>query len=108
MDGHNEHELPIHGQSLDDSPKEDEASCSPKVYVSNEESALVDRMRDLKERADEIRGKLAAEPNDDERRLLEADLEELREQWTELSGRREAAYRRKMVMLGHLPPDTLF
>ena len=47
--------LPI----FDDQPiDENEPSCSPKIYVSNEESALLAAMRDLRERAVEIRDQL--------------------------------------------------
>jgi hypothetical protein len=100
--------LPIHGRIASDAPEEDAPSCSPKIYVSNEEASLVKSLLGLKARADLIRRKIASCTDQDERQLLEADLEELREQWSELSGRREAAYRRKMVMLGHLPPEALF
>jgi hypothetical protein len=101
-------ELPVHGRTANESREEDAPSCSPKIYVSNEEAAVVKSLLGLKARVDLIRRKIASCADQDERQLLEADLEELREQWSELSGRREAAYRRKMVMLGHLPPEVLF
>ena len=84
---------------------EDEASCSPKVYVSNEESALLAAMRELRERAVEIRDRLKQDPSDEDRTRLESELAELRAQRSDLAARREQAFKRKMIMLGHLPPD---
>jgi hypothetical protein len=41
----------------------------------------------------------------DERSRIEKELAELRAQRSDLAIRREQAYKRKMIMLGHLPPD---
>jgi hypothetical protein len=38
---------------------------------------------------------------------LQQELDATRDEWSALNTRREAAYVRKMVMLGHLPPDAL-
>ena len=77
-------------------------SCSPTVYVSNEEAAVVRAMHDVKARADMLRRRLLdAGADSDHGRHLEAELATLRTQWSELCRRRELAYRRKMVMLGH-------
>lgn len=93
--------LPI----FDDPPADDTSSCSPKIYVSNEEKALLDKMRQLRERATELRRMLKETESDDERSRLERNLAELRAQRSDLAIRREQAYKRKMIMLGHLPPD---
>lgn len=84
----------------------DEPSCSPKIYVSNEEKAILDAMRGLRERAVTLRDALAAADSDDERHRLEIELAELRSRRAELAVRREQAFTRKMIMLGHLPADN--
>ena len=84
---------------------EDAAACSPKIYVSNEEKAILDAMRALRERALELRVRLDEAPSKNDRSGLEAELAELRERRAELAARREQAFKRKMIMLGHLPPD---
>lgn len=84
----------------------DEPVCSPKAYVSNEEAAIAAAMRALSRRAHEVRHALA-DAEDARRRSLELELDGLRERRAELGLRRERAYRRKMVMLGHLPPEAL-
>jgi hypothetical protein len=93
--------LPI----FDDQPASDEPSCSPKIYVSNEEKAILAAMRELRERAVAIRDRLAGDLSKKERRHLDTELAELRDRRTELAARREQAFTRKMIMLGHLPPD---
>lgn len=93
--------LPI----FDDPTDDDESSCSPKVYVSNEEKTILDRMRQLRDRAVELRSKLKEIDAGDEKRRLEIELAELRAERSDLAIRREQAYKRKMIMLGHLPPD---
>ncbi len=93
--------LPI----FDDPTDDDESSCSPKVYVSNEEKMLLDTMRQLRDRAVELRSRLKKTDSVDERSRIEKELAELRAQRSDLAIRREQAYKRKMIMLGHLPPD---
>ena len=84
---------------------EDEApACSPTNYVSNEEAALLASMRRLREKSMVVRRDLK-DANPEDRARLEAELEELREEWRTLAGRRERAYVNKMITLGHLPPD---
>ena len=79
-------------------------SCSPKIYVSNEEVALLDAMRDLRRRSVELKGQMR---DADRKRIpeLESEIATLREQWKDLAAQRERAFVRKMIMLGHLPPD---
>jgi hypothetical protein len=91
--------LPVIEYGLDD----EAPACSPTNFVSNEEASLLASMRRLRERAKELRREMGgAEPEDSARR--EAELEELREEWRTLAGRREQAYVNKMITLGHLPP----
>ena len=82
----------------------DDPSCSPKVYVSNEEASLLAEMRELREASIEVRRRLETAEGD-ERLALESRLAELRRQREEAAERRERAFTRKMIMLGHLPPD---
>ena len=107
MAGRDEFELPVYGQAVDDGAEE-EPSCSPSVYVSIEEAAILATVRTLKARSTAVREQLAGALPEDERGRLEAELNDLRRRFSELSIRREAAYRRKMVMLGHLPPEALW
>ena len=106
MDEYDLPRLPVHGQSPDGGKSEDEASCSPTVYVSNEESALLKAMAELRDRAVEIR-RLMKTASQDDRRQLEGELEAMRRERQDLPRRRERAFVRKMVMLGHLPPSAL-
>ena len=93
--------LPI----FDDEADDHESSCSPKIYVSNEEKMLLDTMRQLRDRAVELRSRLKETDSAEERSRIEKELAELRAQRSDLAIRREQAYKRKMIMLGHLPPD---
>jgi hypothetical protein len=102
-----EFELPVYGQDPGDETDGDEPSCSPKAFVSNEESALAKAMQELRERALVVRRKLEEGDASDDHDELERRLTDLRNQWSQLSREREKAYRRKMVMLGHLPPEAL-
>lgn len=79
--------------------------CGPTAYVSNEEAAIVSEMRAVKAEADEVRALRCETASDAEQAGLDHRLAELRALWSELADRRERAYRRKMIMLGHLPPD---
>ena len=91
--------LPVIQTDLD----EGEPSCSPKIYVSNEEAALLTGMRNLRERSAELKKeKKSADPA--RRSRLETEIEKLRAEWKDLSDQRERAFVRKMIMLGHLPP----
>jgi hypothetical protein len=93
--------LPVIENELD----QDEASCSPKIYVSNEEVALLDAMRSLREQSKELKKEMRdAEP--ERRSQLESELGDLRAEWKDLAARRETAFIRKMIMLGHLPPEA--
>jgi len=94
--------LPI----FDDPPDGDDSSCSPKVYVSNEEKTILDAMRDLREQAVDLNRQLKNVESADDRRGIEAELAELRAQRSDLVIRREQAFKRKMIMLGHLPSDV--
>lgn len=81
-------------------------TCSPKIYVSNEEASVLREMHALRERALELRAELASalKPR---RHELSQELEALRGRRRQLERRREQAFRRKMVMLGHLPESAL-
>ena len=94
-----ERSLPV----LDDSQSDPAPVCSPKIYVSNEEAALLAAMRGLRERSLELRRELKGVKTGDRARL-ETEIDELRVQWKTLAKRREEAFRQKMIMLGHLPP----
>jgi hypothetical protein len=96
-----EHSLPVINPSQEVS---EDPSCSPKIYVSNEEAALLAEMRELREASLDVRRKLEDAAGTD-RAALESQLEELRTQHGEVARKREAAFTRKMIMLGHLPPD---
>ena len=89
---------------LDDGLDEAAPACSPKIYVSNEEAALLAAMRRLRERSLALRRELKDAKTEDRTRL-EIEIEKLREDWRTLGKRREEAFRQKMIMLGHLPPD---
>jgi hypothetical protein len=84
---------------------DDEPSCSPKIYVSNEEKTILAAMRELRDRAVELRTALKTTASADERDNLETELAQLRSERADLAIRREQAFKRKMIMLGHLPPD---
>ena len=98
-----------------------------------EEEEVLARLRELKEQARELRGKIRGIDQTIEKELFEKPdhtltgsekerkntqaelyeewkscsqrLQELRTVWKEWQVRKEEAYRRKMIMLGHLPPD---
>ena len=91
--------LPVIQAELD----EGEPSCSPKIYISNEEASLLAGMRRLRDRSVELKkAMLSADPN--RRSKLESEIGEMRAEWEDLSAQRENAFVRKMIMLGHLPP----
>jgi hypothetical protein len=107
MSERQDRDLPVVGHALESDRCDEAPSCAPEVYVSNEEASLLAAMRGLKVRAAEVRERLADGITDDQRTALLAELSELRNRRAELARRRDQAYRRKMVMLGHLPPDVL-
>jgi hypothetical protein len=86
---------------------EEGASCSPTAYVSNEELAVLAAMRRIRQRGLEIRSEMAEVASNEAKARLQQELDATRDEWSALNTRREAAYVRKMVMLGHLPPDAL-
>ena len=97
----NEHDLPVIQPALEE---EAAPSCSPKIYVSNEEAALLDAMRTLRQKSTELKSQMRdAKPT--HRAELESEIEALRERWKDLAAEREKAFIRKMIMLGHLPPN---
>lgn len=94
--------LPVFQTDLD----EGEPSCSPRIYVSNEEAALLAGMRRLREQSVELKKEMrGAEP--ERRSRLESEVEEMRAEWKDLAAQRDKAFVRKMIMLGHLPPNHL-
>lgn len=99
--GHFDHLLPV---VENPDPEEEPPSCSPKVYISNEEGALLTAMRSLREQSLQLRKELEDSTPED-REPKEAKLQELRAQWRDLARRREQAFIRKMITLGHLPPN---
>ena len=95
----NDKHLPVVQTDLD----EGEPSCSPKIYVSNEEATLLAEMRRLREQSLELKKEMrGADPQ--QRSNLESEIDEMRAKWKALSAQRERAFVRKMIMLGHLPP----
>lgn len=86
-------------------PGENEASCSPRIYVSNEEAALLTEMRRLREQSTEVKKRMQSADGEDLSRL-ESEIAGLRAKWRDLAAQRERAFIRKMIMLGHLPPDS--
>jgi hypothetical protein len=99
--------LPMHPTSEDPAAAEAGSACGAKVYVTNEEAAVVRALKRLHDRAVGIREVLQGTDDGAERERLETELANLRREREALSVRREAAYRRKMVMLGHMPPSAL-
>ena len=83
---------------------EESPVCSPKIYVSNEEAAILASMRRLREQSVELKQRMKTAEGEDRTRL-ETELEGLRTQWKELHAQRERAFIQKMIMLGHLPPN---
>ena len=98
----NDLQLPVIQTDLDE---EEDSSCSPKIYVSNEEAAILLSMRTLREKSQELKAALD-KADDSERASLADELEHARAEWKTLSARREKAYIRKMITLGHLPPGA--
>ena len=95
----NDKHLPVVQSDLD----EGEPSCSPKIYVSNEEATLLAEMRRLREQSLELKKEMrGADPQ--QRSNLESEIDEMRTKWKDLANQREKAFVRKMIMLGHLPP----
>jgi len=91
--------LPVVQTDLD----EGEPSCSPKIYVSNEEAALLAEMRRLREQSLELKKEIRG-ADSQQRSHLESEIDEMRTKWKDLANQREKAFVRKMIMLGHLPP----
>jgi hypothetical protein len=93
--------LPVVQNDLD----EGEPSCSPSIYVSNEEAALLAAMRRLREESAELKAQMDdADP--EQRTKLDSAIERMRAEWRDLAAQREKAFIRKMIMLGHLPPEA--
>jgi len=105
MDDRDPVRLPIHSQH-GEADGGAAPACAPKIYVSNEEASVLREMHALRARALELRAELAAAP-EPRRRELGLELEALRGRRRQLERRREQAFRRKMVMLGHLPESAL-
>ena len=87
-------------------PIQDEGACSTQNYVSLEEKTVLAAMRKLRERAEEVRAGIDSAASADEQARLEGELAELREQRAKLAVQRDDAFTRKMIMLGHLPPEA--
>ncbi len=93
--------LPVIQPDLD----EGEPSCSPKIYVSNEEATLLAEMRRLRERSVELKREMRG-ANPGQRLRLQFEIDEMRAKWKDLANQREKAFIRKMIMLGHLPAEA--
>ena len=63
-------------------------------------------LRKLREQAMELRTALQTANSPGEKHRIEAELTELRKQRAELEVQRDHAFTRKMIMLGHLPPEA--
>jgi hypothetical protein len=96
-------DLPVVDQS--ESESNNGASCGPTAYITLEESAIAAALRKLRERGVKVRERIDTIADDDERAHLEEELEDLRRQRHELQVKQEQAWRRKMIMLGHLRED---
>jgi hypothetical protein len=96
------HRLPV---IQNDIGEEAAPSCSPSIYISNEETALLMAMRELRRQSAGLKKNIGAATGADRSRL-ETELESLRAEWRNLAAQREKAYVRKMIMLGHLPPEA--
>ena len=95
-------DLPVVQTDLDE---EAAPSCSPTIYVSNEEAALLAAMRNLRNRSVELKKELR-DTDPQQRSRLESEINEMRAKWKDLAAQREKAFVRKMVMLGHLPAEA--
>ena len=95
---------PRHLPVVHNDSDEGEPSCSPSIYVSNEEAALLGAMRDLRQRSIEIKQRMR-DVDAEQRATLESEIEVMRAEWRDLARLREKAFIRKMIILGHLPPD---
>jgi len=93
--------LPVVQSDFDEA----EPSCSPKIYVSNEEATLLAAMRKLRDRSLELKKEMW-DAETERRSRLESEIEEMRAKWKDLASQRERAFVRKMIMLGHLPPGA--
>ncbi|MCP4899551.1 MAG: hypothetical protein GY906_21505 [bacterium] len=96
--------LPLHGHG---EAAPEESSCdATKIYVSLEEKSILNDIRALRNRAIELRTQQKSATSEVKRAEFDAELDDLRSQRKELEKHREAAYTRKMVMLGHIPPEV--
>jgi len=85
--------------------------CSPNVALTCEEESILARMREIKgqvraieDRLHAVQDHLSAAPEgpSSEWTELSGQLESLRNQWKDWTGKLDAAIHRKMVILGHL------
>jgi hypothetical protein len=77
-------------------------TCSPVEVPTAEEKEALDALRTIKVRVREVKTMLETA---EETEPLQRELEALREKWAVWQERREAAARKRMVMLGHEDPD---
>ncbi len=101
----NDGTLPVFDSANPD-PEPDDA-CSLKNYVTNEQASIAAEMRRLRDRAEVIRTRIEAADSAREKEDLNVELVELRRCRERLVVYREKAIERKMVILGHEPPDPL-
>jgi predicted nucleotide-binding protein (sugar kinase/HSP70/actin superfamily) len=98
-----QNDLPVVDQPERES--DNATSCGPTAYVTLEESAIAAELRKLRDRGVEVRERIDTIEDDEERVRLEEELQGLRRQRQELQVKQEQAWRRKMIMLGHLRED---
>jgi uncharacterized protein involved in exopolysaccharide biosynthesis len=89
---------------IQDDVEQGEPSCSPRIYISNEEASLLAEMRRLREQSKALKQRMQG-AEDEERSTLQSEIDGLRARWRDLAAQREKAFVRKMIMLGHLPPN---
>ena len=106
MDEYDLTRLPIHGGQSQMQEDDDPPSCSPMIYVSNEEASLLAAMRELRARAVDVRRRIES-AGPEHKAELELELRRMRNERAKLEAKREKAFVRKMVMLGHLPQSAL-
>ncbi len=85
--------------------------CKPKNYLTQEEEAILNHLREIKEHAHRIMAKMNTggerEHTGESENFtgLSSELDQLRQQWSEWADRLDQAMDRKMVMLGHKDPS---
>jgi hypothetical protein len=95
------------------------AGCSPNMYLTCDEEAVLGKLRGIKERVRSIERRLGklqeyrggfsaadAEGYQEEMKQLSTELDELRRHWDNWEKRLDEATERKLVLLGHREPSV--